>query len=292
MSRQFELETPSGLNGVLHLLSQSGGTILAGGSNLMIDLRSGKECPQHIIALDRLQELRGIEIAPASIAVGSRTTVSDLLQSPEIAAAAPSLIDAARLFAGHMVRNTGTIGGNIACASPAADLVPPLMSLDAQVTLSSASGSRTVALSDYYLGYKKDIRSAAELITQVSWMRRPGKVYNRFYKLARRKGDAITVVGVAVTLEMSRGKCTLARIALGSVAPCVIRARKAEAMLEGQVPSAELLDAAARQAVSECSPIDDVRASAEYRRHSVGVITRRLLLEAWNSVANEDRADV
>ena len=289
---QFEMDTPCELMSALCLLSETKGAPLAGGTNLMIDLRSGKERPPHVIALDRLDELRGIAADGGKVVVGSRTTISDLLRSSLIATAGPSLIDAARLFAGQMVRNTGTIGGNIACASPAADLVPPLMSLDAKVTLSNVSGSRTVALSDYYQGYKQDIRRTDELVTQVSWERTAGNRYNRFYKLARRRGDAITVVGVAVTLEKFNGICSRARIALGSVAPCAMRAVKAEAMLEGEALNAKLIEAAAVQAAAECSPIDDVRASADYRRHSVHVLTRRLVLEAWNSLSPEGQTHV
>lgn len=292
MPSDFKLETPAGLEDALRLLSEGNVTPMAGGTNLMIDLRSGKERPSRILALDRLDDLRGIEMGDGTIAIGSRTTVSDILRSSELAIAGPSLVDAARLFAGQMVRNAGTIGGNVACASPAADLVCPLMSLDATVTLASVSGRRTVALADYYKGYKQDVRQADELITQISWARLPRNSSNRFYKLARRRGDAITVVGVAVTLVARNGKCSRARIALGSVGPFVIRAKKAEALLEGQIPDAKLIEAVATQAVLECSPIDDVRASAEYRRHTVRVLTRRLVSEMWGKLAEESAIHV
>jgi carbon-monoxide dehydrogenase medium subunit len=108
---------------------------------------------------------------------------------------------------------------------------------------------------------------------------------NTFYKLARRKGDAITVVGVAVSLTVEDGKCTKARIALGAVGPTVFRARKAEAMLEGQELTTELIESAALQAQSEASPIDDVRASAEYRQHQVFVLVRRLVTNTWSKLA-------
>jgi CO/xanthine dehydrogenase FAD-binding subunit len=184
-----------------------------------------------------------------------------------------------------MVRNTATVAGNIACGSPAADLVPPLMSLDAELTLASKSGTRTVALDDYYLGYKQDVRRPDELITRISWSRLPENSVNSFYKLARRLGDAITVTGVAVTLVVANGTCAKARIALGAVSPVVLRAKKAEALLEGQALTPALIDAAAVQAVAECSPIDDVRASAEYRRHIVEALTRRLVSQAWHQLS-------
>ncbi len=285
MLKEFCLEIPDGLEDALSILSDMRGTPMAGGTNLMNDIRSRKEQPPRLVALGQVDELRGIKFDQGRVIIGSRTTISDLLKSPELAITSPSLIDAAKNFAGQMVRNTGTVGGNIACASPAADLVPPLMSLDAEVRLASASGSRSVALSDYYRGYKQDVRKADELITQVSIKALPQKSVNTFYKLARRRGDAITVTGVAVTLSVSNGKCSMARIAFGAVAPTVIRTKLAESMLEGQVLSPALLESAALQAVAECSPIDDVRASADYRCHTVQMLTRRLISEAWNRLA-------
>ncbi len=292
MFSEFCLEMPDRLEDALSILSDMKGTPVAGGTNILIDIRSQKENPPRLVALGDIDELRGIKVEKGRVVVGSRTTISDLLKSSQLLKTSPSVIDAAGQFAGQMVRNTGTMGGNIACASPAADLVPPLMSLDAEVRLASASGSRTVALRDYYQGYKQDVRGADELVTQVSWNALPQKSVNRFYKLARRRGDAITVTGVAVTLSVSNGKCSKARIALGAVAPTAIRAEKAENMLEGQVLSETLIEAVATQAAAECSPIDDVRASADYRRHSVQMLTRRLISEAWNKLAQEVKSHV
>ena len=239
-----------------------------------------------MVGLGEVDELLGIEFGPERISIGGRTTVSALLRSPEIAREAPSLIDAARLFGGLMVRNTGTVAGNIASGSPAADLVPPLLTLDAELTLASASGTRTLALEDYYLGYKQDARRPDELITRISWPRLPENSANTFYKLARRKGDAITVTGVAVTLSVAGGTCTKARIALASVAPIVLRAKKAEAVLEGRALTPALIDEAAEAAASTCSPIDDIRASAGYRRHTAHALTRRLVTQAWDRLAS------
>ncbi|MBZ0218429.1 MAG: xanthine dehydrogenase family protein subunit M [Fimbriimonadaceae bacterium] len=288
MYADYDLAIPDTLDAALGILADnktSSTMPLAGGTNLIIDIRSKREQPEHVVALNKIDELRGLKCDDARISIGARTTVSDLLASPEIAVAAPSLIDAAKVFAGLMVRNAATVAGNIACGSPAADLVPPLLSLDADVTLASKSGTRTIPLDEYYLGYKKDARRADELITGISWPRLAENSVNSFYKLARRKGDAITITGVAVTLTVANGVCEKARIALGAVSPIVMRAKKAEALLEGQQLTAALIDAAARQAVEESSPIDDVRASAEYRLHTVEVLTRRLVSQAWQALS-------
>jgi carbon-monoxide dehydrogenase medium subunit len=289
MHAEFDLEMPGSLGEALDILAANGSAnsvmALAGGTNLIVDIRAKRERPVRLVGLGNVDELLGIENDGESISIGGRTTVSDLLRAPEIAAAAPSLVDAARVFGGQMVRNTATVGGNIACGSPAADLVPPLLSLDAEVVLASRSGARTVTLDEYFLDYKEDVRRPDELITKISWKRPEARSANSFYKLGRRKGDAITITGVAVTLAVADGRCSRARIALGAVAPVVLRARRAEAMLEGETLTPPLIDAAARQAVHECSPIDDLRASAEYRRHTVHVLTRRLVSQAWERLS-------
>ena len=288
MYAPFELDIPTDLDGALAALANGAGeTVLpiAGGTNLIVDIRAKRERPDRMVGLGEVDELLGMEFGPERIAIGGRTTVSDLLRSPEIAQGAPSLIDAARLFGGLMVRNAGTVAGNIASGSPAADLVPPLLVLDAELELASASATRTLALDDYYLGYKEDARRPDELITRISWPRLPENSADTFYKLARRKGDAITVTGVAVALSVADGTCTRARIALASVAPVVRRVKEAEAVLEGRTLTPALIDEAAAAAADTCTPIDDIRASAGYRRHTVRALTRRLVSQAWNSLA-------
>ena len=288
MYTPFELEMPRNLPDALAALGsgRDAATVpLAGGTNLIVDLRAKRERPDRIVGLGEVAELKGMELGEDRISIGGGTTVSDLLGSAEIAVAAPSLVESARLFAGLMVRNTATVAGNIACGSPAADLVPPLLSLDADVTLTSASASRTVPLDEYFLGYRRDVRAPDELITRVSWPRLPANAVNVFYKLARRKGDAITVTGVAVTIEVAGGICTRARIALGAVAPVVLRAKEAEAQLEGRALTPHVIDEAATAAAGAASPIDDVRASAEYRLHTARALVRRLVATAWERLS-------
>ncbi|MCC6194887.1 MAG: FAD binding domain-containing protein [Burkholderiales bacterium] len=290
MHVDFELNAPDDLAGTLDLLAQGGAGVaaLAGGTNLIVDMRAGRHRPQRVVALSRVQALRGIDCQGTPISIGGGTTVSDLLHAPGMASAAPSLVEAANCFAGQMVRNTATVAGNIACGSPAADLVPPLLSLDASVTLARKAGERSVPLEQYFQGYKKDVRRADELITRISWPRLPARSRNAFYKLARRSGDAITITGVAVTLCVENGLCAKARIALGAVAPVVMRAKKAEALLTGARLTPAIIGAAAREAAGECSPIDDIRASAQYRRHTVEVLTRRLVSQAWEALTQKE----
>jgi CO/xanthine dehydrogenase FAD-binding subunit len=283
MYAEFDLVMPSSLNelfGVLDKVKEAPPMLLAGGTVALVDIRSGKERPDLVISLDRIPELLGIDRDGEAVAIGARCTVTDILTSDVIARVAPSLVAASRIFAGQMVRNAATIGGNIACGSPAADLVPSLLSLDAEVELASRDGRRRLKLADYYLGYKKNVRRPDELIVRVLLPALPANAYNAFYKLARRKGDAITVTGTAVTVVLQGNRCAMARIALGSVAPVPMRARKAEGLLEGKAFTLPLVEEAAELAMQECAPIDDVRATAAYRRKMVKVLTRRLLTGA------------
>ncbi len=284
----FELLEPPSLEDALKALADGGGRPMAGGTNLLPDLRARVDSACHFVDLSGIEELRGIDRGNGRVRMGAGTTLTDILRDPALRRAAPSLVAAAEVFAGLMVRNAATVGGNICYASPSADLVPPLLSLDAEVTLASQGGERSLPLDGFFLDYKKTVLRAGEVLTAVSWAPPEPGAANLFYKLGRRKGDAITVTGVAVTLAAGGAaegrRCTKARIALGSVAPTVFRAKDAEAMLEGETLTAESIEAAARAAADACRPIDDLRASADYRRHTAHVLTRRLLRQAWEQI--------
>ncbi len=280
----FELLEPKSLDEALAALADGGGTPMAGGTNLLPDLRARGKADGRFISLSEIGELRRIDHGEGRAVVGAGTTLTDILRDPAMPTAAPSLVAAAKVFAGSMVRNAATIGGNICYGSPAADIVPPLLSLDAEVALASSRGTRTLALKNYFLDYKKTAKRPDELLISVSWtLPEPGAA-NLFHKLGRRRGDAITVTGVAVTLAAKEGKCSKARIALGAVAPTVFRAKDAEDALLGKALTEEMIDAAAHAAADACRPIDDIRASADYRLHTAHVLVRRLLMQAWEQV--------
>lgn len=286
MHARFDLLTPMAVDEALDALAKDGERMpLAGGTNILVDLRARAIAPKTLMSLENLAGLRRIESADGRVTLGGRTTVSDILRHPHMRRFGASLSAAADVFAGQMVRNTATVAGNICCGSPAADLMPPLLALDAQVTLRSRRGIREVPLAEFFIDYKRNVRAADELVTRVGWPEPPSNSADFFHKLARRKGDAITVVGIAVALTLDGGKCRRARIALGAVAPTVRRATQAESMLEGETLTAALIEAAARQAADASSPIDDIRATGEYRRHGVHVLTRRLLTQAWEKLS-------
>lgn len=292
MYADFDLLVPERLDQALAMIAGAATekevAPLGGGTNLVVDMRARGEGPAALVSIGQVADLRGITVAGDRVTLGGATTVSDILRHPDLARVAPALVEAARAFAGQMVRNAATVAGNIACGSPAADLVPPLMALGATVTLQSDGGRREMPLDTYFTGYKRSVRRPDELITAVSWPRPPESSTSRFYKLGRRHGDAITMVGVSVFVEMGGGRCAEVRIALGAVGPTVLRAARAEAFLRGKAPNAALVAEAATQAAAESSPIDDIRASGEYRRQQVEVLVRRLLNQAIESLSGRE----
>ena len=189
MYADFDLVIPETLDEALEALAEANGAggpqPLAGGTNMIVDLRARRVTPSRLVGLGRLEALRGIRVADGRVRMGARTTMSDILRHPDLAGHAPSLVEQARVFGGQMVRNAATVAGNICSGSPAADVVPPLLALDAEVTLASTSGTRVVPLSEFFLGYKRDARAPGELVTEIAWDIPPAHSSNRFYKLAR-----------------------------------------------------------------------------------------------------------
>lgn len=288
MYANFDLLVPEKLDQALGMISKAKAANdfapLGGGTNLIVEMRAKGVGPATLVSVGQIPGLRGIEIADGTVTIGASTTVSDILRDSRMEKVATALVESAAVFAGQMVRNTATVAGNIGCGSPAADLVPPLLALGATVTLRSERGERTVPLDGYFTGYKTSVRRPDELLTAISWPVPSAMSASRFYKLGRRKGDAITMVGVSVFIDMKDGVCATVRIALGAVGPCVMRAKKAEAVLLGQAPTADLIARAALAASAESTPLDDIRASGEYRKEQVRVLARRLLTQSLESL--------
>ncbi len=287
MLPEFEMKLPATLPEALRALAETPNIApVAGGTNLVVDLRSGRHHPAALINIAALPELQGINLGENCLTIGAGVTLTALLESGLIADHAPVLRQAAAVFANPLVRNRATLGGNLGDASPAADTAPALLVMDAEVILESLNGGmRTVAIDDFFVGVRKTARRPDELITAVRLPLLPAHSAANFYKLGLRKADAISVVGVAARLTRDEaGNCTEARIALGSVAPRPLRAHAAEELLIGKPLTAEAIAEAARLAAEAASPISDVRASADYRRHTAGVLARRLLAQAADQI--------
>ena len=277
----FDLLQPSTLNEALEwMAARPKLTPIAGGTSLLVSLRGGREAAETLLDLGRLDELRGIEIAGSELVIGARTTVSAILQSQEVAARIPLLTQACSTFAAPLVRNRATIGGNLADASPAADLAPPLLALDAEIELRSVKGKRLVPIAEFFVGLRKTNKAASELVTAIHVPLPKASERTAYRKLGLRKADAISVVSAAIRVGLcDDGICDSARIALGSVAPVPMRARETEAALRGQRLTEEVIASAAGFAAETVLPIDDLRASATYRKRMVETLVRRLLSE-------------
>lgn len=260
--------------------ARDGAAFVAGGTNLVPDVLFGRKKIARAVDISRLDELRFIVETDGKIRIGALATVTDLLDSDLIRAAAPPLYESALEFAGPLVRNRASVAGNLMDASPAADLAPPLLAQDAVVELASAEGERALPLSEFFLDYRKTAARPEELVTAI--VIEPLRAEDRcaYYKLQLRRAMAIAVVGMAVALRMEEDVCTEAAIALGAVAAIPYRAQAAEAHLRGKEVGEAEIEAAAAAAEESAQPIDDVRASAAYRKKMCGVLVRRLLKKA------------
>ena len=257
-----------------------GAAFVAGGTNLVPDVLFGRKKIARAVDISRLDELRFIEEADGKIRIGALATVTDLLDSGLIRDAASPLYESALEFAGPLVRNRASVAGNLMDASPAADLAPPLLAQDAVVELASAEGERVLPLSEFFLDYRKTAAQPEELMTAI--VIDPLGTADRcaYYKLQLRRAMAIAVVGVAVVLRMEESVCAEAAIGMGAVAAVPYRASAAEAHLRSKEIGEAEIEAAAAAAADGARPIDDVRASAAYRRKMCGVLVRRLLKKA------------
>jgi carbon-monoxide dehydrogenase medium subunit len=249
---------------------------LGGGTDLLVDLRERRRQPPVLVDVADLTELGGIDADADATRIGGGVTVGELLASPVIATRLPALRGAARDFADFLTRNKATVGGNLANASPGADLVVPLLALDAAVVLAGAAGERTVPLDAFLLGPRRTAARPGELIRQVVVPRHGGR--QAWYKLGLKQGGAIAVVSVATWLAVGAGgRVAEARIALGAVGPRPFRAREAEAHLVGAVLDAGRITAAAERAAAAARPITDVRGGADYRTAMVRTLVARCL---------------
>jgi aerobic carbon-monoxide dehydrogenase medium subunit len=281
--RDFDLVVARDLPGALEALVGNDGSTrpLAGGTDMIVNIRAGLIRPRLLVALGQVGDLCEIRREDGRIRVGAGVNVAHFLKHPVLIENADIVRQSAAKFANPMIRNLATVGGNLASASPAADLAPALLALGAEVELTSKSGTRILPLEDFLVGPRKTALRGDELITALTWQVPPANSAAAFYKLGLRQADAISVISVAVTLEREGDRCRSARIAMGAVAPRPMRAHRAESALVDQPIREALLSEAASIASEECNPIDDLRGSAAYRRRMVRVYVGRMLAQAW-----------
>lgn len=280
--RPFDLLIAKTLDEALALLADPGGWPIAGGTDLIPLMQADKLRPKRVIDLSRLSALRGIHHdGDGYVRIGALTTHAQLETSALLWERATVLAQAARSVGGVQTRQRGTVGGNLVHASPAAYVALALLALEAQVTLRSLRGTRQLSLDEFLTGPGQTARRDDELVTEVVFALPGPASGSAFHKLGKRSAMIIALVSVAAVLVLEDGLIRDSRIALGSVAPTVIRAPQAEALLRGQPPGGPLFREAGETARQEARPIDDFRAGAEYRRRMAAVLTRRALEKAY-----------
>jgi len=261
---------------------------LAGGTDLVADMKHNTIDQSIVMDLAGISDLRGIERTDSGLRIGAAVTHTEIQRSPLITEFAPAMIAAALTIGAVQTRNRGTIGGNLVTCVPSLDSGPVLVALDATVKVASSKGRRSMPLTDFFVGPRKTALAPDEILIDivipVEMLARPAA----FVKFGLRKGQALALVSAAASVLVEGGRITDARVALGAVAPTVIRSPSAEALLVGRsADDVESLRAAAAAAVTDARPIDDFRASARYRRELVGVGTLRVLEEALTKAASE-----
>jgi CO/xanthine dehydrogenase FAD-binding subunit len=260
----YELIQPQDFNHALNLISQ-GARPFAGGTDLMVQLESGNLKHKKFVNLWNLKELKEIEIKTDSVVIGALTTYSEIRQHPELQKHFPNLVAAAKETGSIAIQNRGTIGGNIANSSPAADTPPALLCYDAQIELCSVAGSRWVAYETFHTGYKTSLKKPEEIIRRIKLPVPAASMLHAYRKVGTRKAQAITKVGIAATFVVESKQLIDLRIAFSSVAPKPLRCFNTEKVLRGKILDGQLIDKAQASLLAEITPIDDVRSTLKYR---------------------------
>lgn len=276
----FELHKPSTLDQAGALLLKHGldARLLAGGTDLLVDLKTGRVAADHVVSLHGIDGLSGVSESDGALRIGALTTINQLNASPLLDGAFAALRDATTQMAAHQIRNAATVGGNIASAVPCADLPPLLITMKAKVVLWSGGGERTVPLETFFLGPRQTVLEEGEVLTAVLVPEPEAGFGAAYSRLALRNGNGIAVAAVAAGLKLdNNGVIEEARLALGAVAPVPLFAQTASSLLAGRKPDDTAFAEAAEAAVKACDPICDVRGSDAYRREVVGVLTTRAL---------------
>ena len=281
MLHRFEYLRPGRLDEALQLLGRSGRrmSVLAGGTDLLVRMKEDTVRPQTILDIGRIDELRGVERRDRWLWIGPLATHREIAGSDLIRRHGRALAQGAARVGSPQIRQRATIGGNLVNASPAADTVPPLYVLQAEVQISSIEGQRWLAVEDFFKGPGQTALKPDELVTGLKIPPvADDRLVSRYDKFGTRNALSVSVTSVAAAAGLEPdGTLSWIRIALGSVGPTVLRAGEAERLLTGQAAGEELIREAAQAAAGQCCPIDDVRGSAWYRRKLTGALLSRIL---------------
>lgn len=276
---EYELVAPESLSEALSILAREPGVWrpIAGGTDLMVLYEAGKLPYRKFISIARLPELRGVVVDAGAISIGAVTTYTEIREHPVLQTEFPLLCQAAGWTGSIANQNRGTLGGNIVNASPAADSCPPLLAYGAELELTSTVGTRRVTYDEFHTGYKMMLLQPQELLARI-WLPRRGRAVHHYCrKVGTRNAQAISKVCLAATAEMQGPAIARVRIALGSVAPTVVRCQGAEEVLVGRALDPQVIASAKSALMEEIKPISDIRSTAAYRRQVAGNLLEQFL---------------
>jgi carbon-monoxide dehydrogenase medium subunit len=278
----FTLHEPKSLTEACDILSKYGkkARLIAGGTDLLPDLKRGNLKVEHLVSVSKLEELQKITTDDNGLCIGTSTTLGKIAESQTVKKHFPLLSEVAFSMASTQIRNMATIGGNIGSANSCADTPPSLIAAGASVLITGPKGDRKVALDQFFLGLRKTVLENGELLVKVVIPRLPDNTGISYKRAIPREANAPAVASVASKISLKGDVIEDGIIVLGAVAPSTVVAEKASAVLRGKEPDDELFDKAAKTAAKESKPIDDIRGSKQYRRYLVEALAVRSIREA------------
>jgi len=282
--RDFDYAAPSQLADALALLASAKGSAkpLAGGTDLIDHVRTGRLAPDLLIDIKKLPELNLLEVGTGGLRLGAAVPCWRISASPEIANGYSALIDSCQIIGGIQIQNRASLGGNLCNSGPAADSIPSILALGGKCVIASSAGTREIPAEEFCTGPGKNVLQPGELLVELKFPARAAHSGSHYRRFIPRNEMDIAVVGVAasVTLDAAGTTFTDARISLGAVAPTPLLANDAAAALIGQPVSEETIGKAVAAAKSIAKPISDMRGTAEFRIHLVGVLVARVVQAA------------
>lgn len=284
---KFDYLAPQTIEEILTLLNEHRGDckLLAGGTDIIVNLRARQEHAKYLIDIKDVKELQHISFDEKSgLTLGAAVTLNQLIHHDMVSKIYPILGEAASTIGDYEIRNRATLVGNICNASPAADTAPALLILDATVNISSTAGKRIVPIREFFTGVKKTSLVGNELVTSVNVPIPPEKSQAGYLKARRTTGEDVAVIGVGGLVAPNGKDAKSVRLAYASLAPTPVRAYDAEKIFEKKKPVNQLLDEAMPAVMKVVSPISDVRAGKEYRANLVRVLTKRLVQRLWEAI--------
>lgn len=286
--RPFQFAAPNTLAEAILVMSKAGGGAkpLVGGTDLIAQVKENRRSPSIVVDIKRIPEMRRLEYARDGLHLGAAVPCFDTYEHPDVQNRYPAVFDSARLVGSIQIQNRASIGGNVCNASPSADTVPALLVYEGRAVVIGPKGRREVPLDAFFKGPGQSVLATDELLVEVVLPPPPVHSTSHYQRFIPREEMDIAVAGVASLLALdAKGVCVRARIALAAVAPTPVRAKAAEAVLEGKRVTPALIQQAADAAVQAAKPISDVRGGAEYRKELVRVLTLRTLEQCLEELA-------